>query len=237
MRGGVLPLWIELEMMQEKAPLHFNCRPMLGWTWSRKASLPNCFRINDLAKHDCNALFLMPVLISGSVAPYSFRQLARCFLSRFHVAQARRCHDFAVASPVQETSLKGDAQEDEPRIRERKHGFRALPVSPLMIGDGKRRQRRPIIQQDDALKEFQKEVALNPYGTTTTDVFTCTPKTDNLSSTSTRNPNPILQSHPNPPPLSLPNPLHHNHRTPPSYHRKSVAQIESSHKTRVQYRL
>ena len=106
----------------------------------------------------------MPILIPRTVSPHCFRKLA-AYSPSWLRAQARCRHDSAAADFLQpQTDLKGDANEYAPPLRARKHGFKALPLSPLMCGDGAKKIRKKSAQQDDALKEFQKEVALNPYG-------------------------------------------------------------------------
>jgi hypothetical protein len=114
----------------------------------------------------------MPILIPRTGTSHPIRQLATnapsCFL-----AQARCRHDSVAADPLQsQASLEHDVNEDAPPLRVRKHGFRALPMSPLMRGDGAKKPRKQSVtppSQQAALKEFQKEVALNPYGMHTID--------------------------------------------------------------------
>jgi hypothetical protein len=109
----------------------------------------------------------MPILITRTGTPHLFRQLATNAPSCLH-AQARCRHDSAATdSRQQQASLSEDVNEDAPPLRVRKHGFRALPLSPLMRGDSAKKPRKQSVappSQRDALKEFHKEVAMNPYG-------------------------------------------------------------------------
>lgn len=179
----------------------------------------------------------MPNLIPRTVTPHPFRQLATHSLS-FLRAQARCRHDSAAAESLKaQTELKEDVNQDAPPLRIRKHGFRALPVSPLMREDGARKHRREITSQDDVLKEFQKEVALNPYG-----VHTQRPQnqhpilTPNLSA-STSDSHPILQPHSGPSTLTLPATFHHDNRKSAEHHQRQFTQSQSSHTTRAQRRI
>lgn len=162
----------------------------------------------------------MPTLIPRTVTPRPFRQLATYSPSCLRV-QVRYRHDSAATeSPEPQTELKENVNEDAPLLRVRKHGFRALPVSPLMRGDGARKQRRQSAPQDDSLKEFQKEVALNPYGMHTQRLqFMYSILTSNHSASSSDS-CPILQPHASPPALTLPAPIHHDNRKSASHHQR-----------------
>jgi hypothetical protein len=56
-----------------------------------------------------------------------------------------------------------------PPLKLRKHGFKSLPLSPLMRTEkdapATTRRAQPLV--DDALKQLQKEVATNPFGWST----------------------------------------------------------------------
>lgn len=156
----------------------------------------------------------MPILIPRTVTPHLFRQLATSSPRCFHTQTPCR-HEAAAADFVQsEANLEQheDVNGYATPSRERKHGFKALPVSPLMREGNAKRPRRQNAQQHDALKAFQKEVAMNPYGAIIPRPL-C-PHTILIlpSSTSTRNSRPILQSHTGPPASPFPAPFHHNNR-------------------------
>jgi hypothetical protein len=123
----------------------------------------------------------MPTLIPRTGSPHLFRQLATYHPSCLH-AQARCRHDSAAIDPrQQQASLSEDVNEDAPPLRVRKHGFRSLPLSPLMRGDGAKKSRKQSVvppSQHAALKEFQKEVAMNPYGMYTINTAIPASKTD-----------------------------------------------------------
>ena len=126
-----------------------------------------CYRINDPAIQDTttqHAPFLMPILIPRAVTPSLSTQLATS--SRIcSYAQVRCRHETAAADSFHgQTDLEQHVNEYAPPLRARKHGFRSLHMSPLMIGENAKRTRRPKAPHDDALKDFQKEVAMNPYG-------------------------------------------------------------------------
>jgi hypothetical protein len=127
----------------------------------------------------------MPTLIPRTGSPHLFRQLATNAPSCLH-AHARCRHDSAAAESrqQQQASLEEDVNDDTPPLRVRKHGFRSLPLSPLMRGDGAKKPRKQSVaspSQHAALKEFQKEVALNPYGMYTIGTAIFTSQTDSQS--------------------------------------------------------
>jgi hypothetical protein len=103
----------------------------------------------------------MPILTPHTVTPRLFiTSSPKCLHT-----QIRLRHETAVANPVcDQASLEQDVNGYAPPLRVRKHGFRALPVSPLIREGNAKRPRKAIGQQHDSLKDFQKEVALNPYG-------------------------------------------------------------------------
>lgn len=106
----------------------------------------------------------MPILISRTVTPNPLRQLA-AYSPRGLRTQVRCLHDSAAGSSLElQTDAKEGVKEDAPPLRARKHGYRALPVSPLMRKDSAKKHIKQTVHQDDDLKEFRKEVAMNPYG-------------------------------------------------------------------------
>ena len=126
-----------------------------------------CYRINDPAIQDTttqHAPFLMPILIPRAVTPRLSKQLATSSRVRSHT-QVRCRHETAAADSFHgQTDLEQHVNEYAPPMRARTHGFRSLPMSPLMIGENAKRTHRPRAQHHDALKDFQKEVSVNPYG-------------------------------------------------------------------------
>jgi hypothetical protein len=112
----------------------------------------------------------MPDLLSRAITLQPFRQFAVFSqnVTRLHI---RRSHGTAAA---QDRSLPVDSlnhsqttvDNDGPPLKLRKHGFKSLPLSPLMRTETApaTTRRAPV---DEALKEFQKGVAMNPFGSST----------------------------------------------------------------------
>jgi hypothetical protein len=104
--------------------------------------------------------------------------------SRLH---SRRSHGTAQAL---DQSLPKDSlnhsqptvNDYNPPLRLRKHGFKSLPLSPLMRTEknAPATTRRALPPPDDeALKQFQKEVATNPFGwSNTLNTTSISSKTD-----------------------------------------------------------
>lgn len=106
----------------------------------------------------------MPILIPRAVTHRLFKQLATSSRVR-SCAQVRGRHESAAADSVHgRTDLEHHVNEYAPPLRARKHGLKPLPMSPLMIEGNAKRPRKPRVPNSDALKDFQKEVAMNPYG-------------------------------------------------------------------------
>lgn len=88
--------------------------------------------------------------------------------ANFNRLHFRRSHGIAAASSqsLPTDSLEQPTVDDNgPPLRHRKHGFKSLPLSPLMHKeDAPATMRRAPASGDEAMKEFQKEVAMNPYG-------------------------------------------------------------------------
>jgi hypothetical protein len=125
----------------------------------------------------------MPDLLSRAITLQPFRQFAVFSQSatRLHI---RRSHGTAAADgrslPVDSLNHpQTTADNDGPPLRLRKHGFKSLPLSPLMrFEDAPATTRRAPAPVDEAMKEFQKEVAMNPFGLST-------PQPTSLNSTKT----------------------------------------------------
>ena len=146
---------------------------------SRSSQLPKSLASKSLAAqerqlpghvHSHHPTKLMPDLLRVKQA---FRQLAvpSQISSRLHF---RRSHGTAQAL---DQSLPVDSlNHSQPTVNDynsplklRKHGFKSLPLSPLMCTDkdAPATTRRAQPPADDALKQFQKEVATNPFGRST----------------------------------------------------------------------
>ena len=110
----------------------------------------------------------MPDLLYRAITLQPFRQLAVSsqLFSRLHI---RRSHGAAAASSSDSLHhSQPTVNEDNPPSRLRKHGFKSLPLSPLMhTEDASAHKRRTQPSADEAMKAFQKEVAMNPYGLST----------------------------------------------------------------------
>jgi hypothetical protein len=115
----------------------------------------------------------MPDPLSRAITLQSFRQFA-VPLQRSSLLHIRRSYGTAA---VEDRSLPKDSlnhsqipvNNDNPPLRLRKHGFKSLPLSPLIRTEDAPApiRRAPAPADDEALKAFQKEVALNPYGSST----------------------------------------------------------------------
>jgi hypothetical protein len=115
----------------------------------------------------------------------AFRQFAvpSQISSRLHF---RRSHGTAQAL---DQSLSVDSlnhsqhtvNDDGQPLKLRKHGFKSLPLSPLMRTEkgAPATTRRTQPPADDALKQFQKQVAANPFGwSNTLNTTSISSKTD-----------------------------------------------------------
>jgi hypothetical protein len=116
----------------------------------------------------------MPDLLSRAITLQPFRQFAvpSANFSRLHI---RRSHGTAATSnqSLPTDSLNGPqptVDNDGPPLRRRKHGFKSLPLSPLISTEDARRAPVPA---DENLKKFQEEVATNPYGLSLRPQTTC----------------------------------------------------------------
>ena len=193
-----------------------NCRSRRrGSKCWPKEEVECCFRINDPAiKHTTtqHAPFLMLILIPRAVTPRlsTCTQLATSSQRCSHT-QVRYLHETAAADSVQHhADSEEHVNEYAPPLRARKHGFKPLPMSPLMGARNAKAPRTQIAQQQDALKDFQKEVAVNPYGTHIPRSHFLR-KTLTLSpSTSTSNSYSTLRSYACTPTLPLPASIHNN---------------------------
>jgi len=116
----------------------------------------------------------MPDPLSRAITLNPFRQFAipSANFSRLH---ARRSHGTAAARdqarPADSLHHSQPTVNDDGQFwKRRKHGFKSLPLSPLMRekdapAPRTRRAQTPSTDDDDAaLKEFQKEISMNPYG-------------------------------------------------------------------------
>jgi hypothetical protein len=151
---------------------------------SRSSQLPKSLASKSLAAqerqlpghvHSHHPTKLMPDLLR---VKQGFRQLAvpSQISSRLHF---RRSHGPAAARdqslPRPQDSLnhpQPTVNNNNQPLRLRRHGFKSLPLSPLMRADEDapattRRAQQPPPSADEALKQFQKEVAMNPYGLST----------------------------------------------------------------------
>jgi hypothetical protein len=152
---------------------------------SRSSQLPKSLASKSLAAqerqlpghaHAHHPTKLMPDLLRVKQA---FRQLAvpSQTSSRLHF---RRSHGPAAASDQSLPRPRDSLNHPQPTVnnnyqplRLRRHGFKSLPLSPLMRADEdapppvRRAQPPPPPPADEALKQFQKEVAMNPFGLST----------------------------------------------------------------------
>jgi len=113
----------------------------------------------------------MPDLLSRAITLQPFRQtISRLHIRRSHGTSAAR--DQSLPLPLDslnhsQPTLNNDGQP----LRLRKHGFKSLPLSPLMRAEEDAptpvRRAQPPPPADEALKQFQKEVAMNPFGLST----------------------------------------------------------------------
>jgi hypothetical protein len=171
----------------------------------------------------------MPILNPHTVTPCLSKQLATSSQRCLH-ARTRCLHETAAADSVQgQSDLEQHVNAYAPPLRARKHGFKPLPMSPLMREGYAKGRPRPKEQQQDALKDFQKEVAMNPYGTHmprsyfSRQILTLSP------STSASYSNSPLRSNPRAPPITLPPPFRNNDRETTGCHERPIPQIKSPH--------
>lgn len=107
----------------------------------------------------------MPDLRSRAITLQPFRQFAVFSqnVTRLHI---RRSYGTAAADSLNQSHTTVD--NDGPPLKLRKHGFKSLPLSPLMrTEDAPATTRHATATTDEALKGFQKEVAMNPFGLST----------------------------------------------------------------------
>ena len=150
---------------------------------SRSSQLPKSLASKSLAGqerqlpghvHAHHPTKLMPDLLR---VPKAFRQLAvttqissRLHFRRSHGPAAAR--DQSLPRPPQDSlnHPQPTVNNNNQPLRLRRHGFKSLPLSPLMRADEdapattRRAQQPPA---DEALKALQKEVAMNPFGLST----------------------------------------------------------------------
>ena len=171
----------------------------------------------------------MPILILRAVTPCLFKQLPTAPPRCSHT-QTRLLHEAAATGAVRDQADLGrDVNKYAPPLRVRRHGFKSLPVSPLLREGNAKKPRKQTAQQHDTLKGFQKEVAMNPYGMHITCKH-CTRKTlTPPCSTSSRNSHPNLYPHACALALSLPGSFHHNGRKTTAYHQFPDAKTEGPH--------
>lgn len=174
-----------------------------------------CFRINDPAiQHTLpttqHAPFHMPILNPRTVTPRLYRTRATSWRNCLH-KQVRWRHDTAVADSVGgQTDLEQHVNEYAPPLRARKHGFKPLPMSPLMREGYAKGRPRQIEPQQDELKDFRKEVAMNSFGRHilrihfTRQILILAPSTSTSDSHST------LRSYARAPTFPLPPPFRNN---------------------------
>jgi hypothetical protein len=176
----------------------------------------------------------MPILIPRTVTPHPFKHLAKSPL-RCLPTQARHLHEIVAADSIRgQATLEQDVNEYAPPLRARRHGFKSLPVSPLLREENAKKPRKRNAQQHDALKDLQKEVATNPYGMNMIRKHRTRKTLTPPCSTSTRNSYPNLHPHACAPTISLPAPLHHNDRKTTTHRQFSDAKTESSPTSRSQ---
>jgi hypothetical protein len=171
-----------------------------------------CFRINDPAiKHTLpatqHAPFLMPVLNPWTVTPRLYRTRATSWRNCFDTPLRWR-HDTAAADSVHgQANLEHHVNEYAPPLRARKHGFKSLPMSPLMREEYAKGPPRQVEPQQDVLEDFRKEVAMNPYGRhvllfyLSRKVLTLPPSTSSSDAYSTLRPYARAPTFPLPPPF------------------------------------
>jgi hypothetical protein len=111
-----------------------------------------------------HAPFLMPILNPRTATPRLYRTRATSWRNCLHTPVRWR-HDTAVVDLVHDqTDLEQHVNEYAPPLRARNHGFKPLPMSPLMREGYAKGPPRRIEPQQDELKDFRKEVAMNPFG-------------------------------------------------------------------------
>ncbi|KAM0713697.1 hypothetical protein Q7P37_010659 [Cladosporium fusiforme] len=109
----------------------------------------------------------MPDLLSRATTRLQLAQLAECLPRRCCVAQVRQRHDISAQNEAAHSLLQTQpiVIKDGQLMRSRKHGFRSLPLSPL-LSEGRRKPSKSAgrdVADDEALAEFQKEVAMNSF--------------------------------------------------------------------------
>lgn len=106
----------------------------------------------------------MPILNPRTATPRLYRTRATSWRNCLHT-QVRWRHDTAAGDSAHgQSDIEHHVNEYAPPLRARKHGFKPLPMSPLMREGYVKGPPRQVEQQQDALKDFQKEVAMNPHG-------------------------------------------------------------------------
>lgn len=182
----------------------------------------------------------MPILNPRTVSPRLLRlskQLATS--SRIcSCAQVRCRHDTAAADSVHgQTDVEHHVNESAPPLRARKHGFKPLPVSPLIRERYANGPPRQNAQQQDSLKDFQKEVAMNPYGKHVPHLHLSGKILIVPPSTSASDFNSPLRSHTRTSPIALPPTFRNNDRDIAGCHKHSTPQTKSPHPARSSCRL
>lgn len=152
----------------------------------------------------------MPILIPRAVTPHLFRRITVCSPRCFHSQVRLRGETAAADSVHDQAALEKHVNDYAPPLRMRKHGFGALPMSPLLYEGNARRSRKQSAQRDDTLKDFQKEVALNSYGMYISHRYSLHTMLILPPSTCSRDSYPMLQSHIRAPAVPLPASIYHN---------------------------
>lgn len=108
---------------------------------------------------------LMPDLLPRAITPFKLAQLAQC-LPRSRALQVRQRHDISSqhGAPDSLLNTQPTVSEDGQLMRSRKHGFRSLPLSPLMSEKKPSTKAAKDEADEKALADFQKEFAMNPFG-------------------------------------------------------------------------
>ena len=152
----------------------------------------------------------MPILNPRTVTPRLYRTRATSWRNCLHT-QLRWSHDTAAAGSVHgQSDLEQHVNEYSPLSRARKHGFKSLPMSPFMRDGYAKGPPRQVEQQQDALKEFRKEAAMNPYGRHMLRSCFSRETLTLPSSTSTSDSHSTLCSHACAPTFPLSPPFHNN---------------------------